>query len=94
MKFLQHPDCTRVVCAPKSWSQVGEVECGALPVMDTVMGDLPAVASFWLPDKAELACLMAGMPLVVMVAGKEHQPLLVGVVDEVARKERDKRTQD
>lgn len=76
MNFIQHKSNTRVLGAPTG---VPIDVCRALPITDTVMNEMPAVASFWRPDVEELALLNAGKPVVLIVAGVTHAPLYVGV---------------
>lgn len=48
-------------------------------------GDLPAYkgddyfASYWIPDKEELAMLNAGMPIKLSIIGAGHPPVMIEV---------------
>lgn len=74
MNFIAHPSNNRVLGAPP-----GDNDCADLPVTDTRMNGTPAVASFWKPSAKELAALNAGKAVVLMVAGRTHPPLFIGV---------------
>lgn len=79
MTPTQHISNNRVLGAPRDWDQNGPVPCGALAVTDHETNGLPAVASFWRPDAAELAALNAGGLVMLSVAGRTHPPLMLQV---------------
>lgn len=81
MRYTQHPSNNRVLGAPKNWDQ-DHLQCGALPVTDTAVEGLPAIASFWVPDAEELALINAGKPIVLWVIGGGMPPVSLGVVTE------------
>lgn len=78
MRFTQHPSNNRVLGAPKGWDQ-GALNCGALPVTDTVVEGLPAIVSFWKPDPEELQALLAGESVALYVIGQSMPPVMVAV---------------
>lgn len=78
MNRYQHPKCNAVLGAPPG---VPIEECSALPIAryrQEGSGD-PGVASYWLPSAEELALLNQGKAVRVMLAGRTHAPLYVGV---------------
>ena len=76
MEFIQHSSNNRVLGAPEG---VPIEECRALPVTDMMVDGRPVVASFWKPDANELAALNAGHPVILMIQGFTHAPVMVGV---------------
>lgn len=75
MNKVQHPNCNGMV-------DMGDQ--GALPVMRVNANDEGAppdiwTSSFWKPDATEMAALLAGRPLIVMVRGVTHPALFVTV---------------
>ena len=76
MNRFQHHTNNDVLGAPKG---VPIEECNALPITRGVHFGVECVASFWLPDAAELAALNAGKPVFLVVQGVTHAPVIVGV---------------
>lgn len=76
MRYTQHTSNNRVLGAGNN------PNCGALPITDTELNDVPAVASFWLPDADELKLLNEGKPVVLFICGHTHAPVYVGVAKE------------
>ena len=78
MNKLQHLSNNGVLGAPLGWDQC-ELQCNALPVTHTYVGDLPAVVSYWHPDAAELAALNAGDAVRLWVMGATMPPMMLDV---------------
>jgi hypothetical protein len=77
MNKTQHPSNNAVLGAPPGMSRE---ECGALPITRIEYSDgTQAVASFWTPSEAELQLLNSGKPVRLVVLGKTHPPLSLGV---------------
>ena len=73
MKKIQHPTNNDVLAAPEG---IPIEQCSALPI--TRMTDESGFCwcvSFWMPDHEELASLLAGRPMMLMVAGTTHPPV-------------------
>ena len=66
----------KVYTAPRGWDVERSGPCEALEVIDT--GEF--LQSAWLPDAEELAALNAGQPVTLMIWGKEHPVVAVGVI--------------
>jgi hypothetical protein len=77
MRRTQHPSNNDVLGAPPGMTVE---ECNALPItrIDYPNG-LRAVASYWQPTQQEIALLVKGMPVRLLVLGDTHPPLLLGV---------------
>lgn len=55
-------------------------ECNALPVTRIQYSDgTMAMASYWVPTKAELELIASGKPVRLVVLGTTHPPLMLGV---------------
>ncbi len=73
----QHPTNNDVLGAPPG---VPIDECNALPITRIQYSDgTPAVASYWRPTATELALLSQGHPVRLVVLGRTHPPLMIGV---------------
>ena len=73
----QHPTNNDVLGAPPG---VPLDECQALPITRIQYSDgTPAVASFWTPSAEELALLNQGRAVRLVVLGRTHPPLMLGV---------------
>lgn len=73
----QHPTSCRVLRPPPGATID---ECVPLAITDTELPPYgPAVASFWYPDAAELELLNEGRGVCVVIAGRTHPPMSVGV---------------
>lgn len=81
MKITQTPQCNDVLHAPRGATIE---ECRPAPI---VRGEYPngqkIVATFWMPDAAELAALNAGEPVQLIVWGETMAPVIVTVGSEV-----------
>lgn len=78
MNKHHHPKCNSVLGAPPG---VPIEQCSALPIARYTNADTgePGVASFWMPTAEELALLNQGKAVRVMLAGRTHAPLYIGV---------------
>lgn len=77
MRPHQHPNNNDVLAAPPG---VPNDECGPLFISRVVYPDgMPGVASYWMPTAAELALLKNGMPVRIMIWGRTHPPIHIGV---------------
>ena len=77
MQRTQHPSNNDILRAPPG---VPIEECSALPITRIEYTDgTPAVASYWLPTTEELARLNAGKAVALVVLGRTHPPIFVGV---------------
>lgn len=72
-------NATRTLNAPRDWDGVSELPVGALPILDYVAQDVPAMASAWLPTPEELTALAAGAPVILSIVGRSHPIVGVGV---------------
>lgn len=68
----------RVLGAPPGWDH-SQVPCGSLAIRDESMAGMPAIASAWKPNAAELKILNEGGSVVVRIVGLVHPPISVGV---------------
>lgn len=78
MKKVGHASNTRTLAAPGSWDH-RQVDCDALPVTDTKIGNYPAMKSYWQPTPSELERLNAGGSVVLWVISETHPPVAVEV---------------
>jgi len=77
MRATQHKSSNAVLGAPHGASVE---ECRPLPINRLEYADgTPAVASYWQPDVEQLALLAQGKPVRLIVLGRTHPPLSVGV---------------
>ena len=77
MKIINHPLCTTWIGAPSDMQD----DCSALPVAYRTDEHGIWAVSFWKPDAAELATLVAdgGIALHVRAAGRQHPVVAMGV---------------
>ncbi len=78
MNKIQHSTNNAVLGAPRGWNQ-GEVPCDALPVTRTECEGLAVVVSYWRPTAEELAVLVAGGSVALMVVGTTMPPVALMV---------------
>lgn len=77
MRPTQHESCNDVLHSP---SGVSHDECGNLPITRCSDGaGKQMVASFWKPTADELKHLNSGLPVTVVIWGRTHPPIMVGV---------------
>jgi uncharacterized protein (DUF2461 family) len=77
---VKHPSTNDTLTVSEQQAADGVVP---LPITRVQLGDerIMACASFWQPDADELARLAAGKPVRLMVWGRTHAPISVGVDD-------------
>ena len=78
MNSVQHSSNNAVLGAPADWDQA-ELSCGALPITHTLVGDLPAVVSYWRPSVEELAVLNSGGSIALWVLGATMPPVNLSI---------------
>lgn len=71
-------NATRVLGAPKNWDQE-KLPCNALPILDVQGAAGPEMISAWEPTPDELAKLVAGAPIYLVVCGVAHPPVALCV---------------
>lgn len=79
MRATQHKTNNRVIGAPPGWDQK-ELPCTALAITDTTVEGLPAIASFWQPNEADLKVLNAGGLVVLVVLGQGMPPVILDTI--------------
>lgn len=73
----QHPSNNDVLGAPPG---VAIEDCSALPITRTYdEAGREVVASYWKPSPEEIEAIVAGRPVVLIVWGRTHPPLIVAV---------------
>jgi len=82
MKIINHPSCTDSLGAP---SDMQDGSCSALPVRYEKTEHGMFAVSYWLPEAAELAAIMAGggVELWVRAPGRQHPVVAVGTFDSI-----------
>ncbi len=78
MDKTQHPKNNDVLGAPPG---IPIEECEALPITRVKLdgAGLQGVISYWRPTAEELVALQAGALVAIMIQGRTHAPLYVGV---------------
>lgn len=77
MRPMQHSTSNDVLAAPTG---VPADVCVPLPVTRLIYPDgSHAVASYWMPSESELALLRVGMPVRIIIGGRTHAPIHIGV---------------
>jgi hypothetical protein len=77
MIILEFDAQTRVLNAPAGWNESQPIQCGMLPIEDTAFDGIPAMVSYWKPTPEELAVLIAGGHIRLIVYGAQHPPVWV-----------------
>lgn len=75
----QHPSNNRVLGAPRGWNQSGSLECGALAITDSMIGDQPCIISYFKPDERELKLLNEGAFVMLTIVGRGMPPVCLDV---------------
>jgi len=73
------PNATRVLGAPPDWDKATKGPCCGLPVQDIETAAGPAMMSAWQPTPDELARLIAGASVTLLVLGRIHPPVSLAV---------------
>lgn len=76
----------RALNTPATNTRLVAPGCDDLPcvkrTMETDIGPMDTITSYWSPDAEELAALNAGLPLVLSFLGSTHPPIMVRVGDD------------
>lgn len=70
---------TRRIGAPEGWDAKKEGVCGFLHVRDTLTASGNAMTTAWFPNTDELARIAAGAPIYLMILGRGHPVVSMGV---------------
>lgn len=80
MNFTAHPSNNGVLGAPAGWDHE-RIACDALPVTRSDLNGQPVVISYWQPSTAEIALLVAGKPVGLVVFGGTMPPVALAVAE-------------
>jgi len=80
MKIINHPACTTSLGAP---SDMQDGSCSALPVRYETTEHGTFAVSYWLPERDDLATILAGggVELWVRAPGRQHPVVAVGTFE-------------
>lgn len=81
MQKIQHRSNNAVLGAPAGWDQ-GELPVSALPITRIEIEGMPAVASYWRPTEEEIAILLGGDIVELVVLGGSMPTVSLSVVPE------------
>lgn len=80
MNFTTHPSNNGVLGAPAGWDQE-RIACDALPVTWSEISGQQVVISYWLPSAQEIALLIAGRPVGLVIFGGTMPPVALAVAE-------------
>jgi len=78
MNFVEHPSNNARLGAPADWDQ-SRIACDTLPVTLSEIEGQPVVISYWQPSAEEMALLLAGKPVGLVIFGATMPPVAVAV---------------
>ena len=70
---------TRVLGAPAGWNKRRNGHCSSLAVRDTMIGDVPAMTSAWIPTPEEVDAIAKGAPIFLTVVSLAHPVVALSV---------------
>jgi general stress protein 26 len=74
------PGATRYLGAPAGWKPDEQGDCAHLAIRDmTINGDVPSMHSLWEPTTEEVARIVAGAKVRLIIVGTGHPPVSVSV---------------
>lgn len=80
MRKYQHASNNGVLSAPVEQTFADLTKCSALPVTHIKFVDkTPAIISYWMPTKKELALLNSGRAVQLTIIGTNHAPVMLCV---------------
>ncbi|WP_044528699.1 hypothetical protein [Herbaspirillum sp. B65] len=80
MNFTTHPSNNGVLGAPAGWDQE-RIACDGLPVTCSEISGQQVVISYWQPSAEEIALLVAGKPVGLVVFGGTMPPVALAVTE-------------
>ncbi len=78
MNFIKHPTNNAVLGAPANWEHAA-LPVDALPVTRGDIGGKDVVVSFWRPTPEEIAAIVAGRAVALVVVGESMPPVALTV---------------
>ena len=80
MNFTSHPSNNGRLGAPADWNHE-RIACDALPVTWSEINGQRVVISYWQPSAEEVALLVAGKPVGLVVFGGSMPPVALAVAE-------------